>query len=79
MNTTSERLKQETSLFVGILVPMSSWNFVLSWVEHENSFITLGPNPDCSRFDAPMVLMLPHHQEGILYIIWGSGDKFLSS
>ena len=24
-------LKQETSLFVGILVFMSSWNFVLSW------------------------------------------------
>ena len=22
---------------------MSSWNFVLSWVEHEKSFITLGP------------------------------------
>ena len=28
-------LKQETSLFVGILVYMSSWNFMLSWVEHE--------------------------------------------
>ena len=28
-------LKQETYLFVGILVFMSSWNFVLSWVEHE--------------------------------------------
>ena len=22
---------------------MSSWNFVLSWVEHEKSFITPGP------------------------------------
>ena len=29
---------QETSLFVGIiLVFMSSWNFVLSWVEYEKS------------------------------------------
>ena len=36
-------LKQETSLFVGILVFMSGWNFVLSWVEHEKSFITSGP------------------------------------
>ena len=32
-------LKQETSLFAGILVFMSSWNFMLSWVEHEKSFI----------------------------------------
>ena len=33
INTTSEILKQETSLFVGILVFMSSWNFCaqLSW------------------------------------------------
>ena len=23
---------------------MSSWNFVLSWVEHEKSFITSGPD-----------------------------------
>ena len=43
INTASERLKQETSLFVGILVFKTSWNFVLSWVEHEKSFITSGP------------------------------------
>ena len=30
-------IKQENSLFVGILVFMSIWNFVLSWVEHEKS------------------------------------------
>ena len=35
-------LKQESSLFVGILLFMSSWNFLLSWVDHEKSFITLG-------------------------------------
>ena len=35
-------LKQETSSFVGILVFISSWKFVLNWVEHENSFITSG-------------------------------------
>ena len=23
---------------------MSSWNFVLGWAEHENSFITSGPD-----------------------------------
>ena len=37
---------KETSLFVGILVFMSSWNFMLSWVEHEKSFITFGPGFD---------------------------------
>ena len=36
-------LKQETSDFVGILVFMSSWNFMLSWFEHEKGFITSGP------------------------------------
>ena len=35
-----ERLKQETPLFVIILIFMSIWNFVLSRVEHEKSFIT---------------------------------------
>ena len=39
IDTTPERLKA----FVSILVFMSSWNFVLSWVEHEKSFITSGP------------------------------------
>ena len=29
INTISERLKQETSLFVGFLVFMSNWNLVL--------------------------------------------------
>ena len=38
-------LKQETSLFVSVLVFMSSWNFLLSWVEHEKSFITSGQVP----------------------------------
>ena len=40
-------LKQETSSFVGILVFMKSWNFVLSWVEHEKSFTTSGPDIPC--------------------------------
>ena len=45
INTTSKRLKlkHETFSVFGILVFMSSWNFVLSWVEHENSFINSGP------------------------------------
>ena len=42
--TTSERLNEETTLFVSILVFMSSWNFKLSLVEHEKSFITSGPD-----------------------------------
>ena len=48
LNTTSKKLKkQETSLFVSILVFMSSWNFMLSWVW--KTFITLGPDlgPNC--------------------------------
>ena len=36
-------LKQDTSLFVGILVFTSCWNFLLSWVEHKKRFITPGP------------------------------------
>ena len=32
---------QETSLFVGILDFMSSWNFVLSCVEHEKKFYNI--------------------------------------
>ena len=37
-------LKQETYLLVSILVFMSSWKFMLSWVEHEKSFITSRPD-----------------------------------
>ena len=40
INATYERL--ETSPFVGILVFMSSWNYVRTWVEHEKSFISSG-------------------------------------
>ena len=39
-----ERLKARNYIFVGISI--SSWNFVLSWVKHEKSFITLGPEAD---------------------------------
>ena len=47
INTTSERLKARNSSFVSILVFMSSWNFVLSWVVHEK-FYNLRPR--CSYF-----------------------------
>ena len=40
INTTSESLKQEKSLSFSILAFKGSWNFMLSWVEHEKSFIT---------------------------------------
>ena len=43
INTTSARIKANTSLFVGNLVFMSSWNFVLNLVELEKSFIDSGP------------------------------------
>ena len=43
INTTSERHGQETSSFVGILVVMSSYNFVRSLGEHEKGFITTEP------------------------------------
>ena len=43
INTTFENLKARISSFVGILVFMNGWNFMLIWVEHEKSFITSGP------------------------------------
>ena len=66
---------QETSLFVGILDFLSSWNFMLSWVEHEKSFITSEPVFDMS-------LYLP-----LLHLYWyfeytskqGSGETALLS
>ena len=44
INTTSERLKAR-NFFIHRLffVYISSWNFVLRWVEHEKSFTTSGP------------------------------------
>ena len=43
-NITSERLKARYFfLLIGILVFMSSLNFMLSCVEHEKSFVTSGP------------------------------------
>ena len=46
INTTSERLKARNSSFVSILVFMSSWNFVFSWVVHEK-FHNLRPRCSC--------------------------------
>ena len=40
INTASERLKAKQNLYLSALIFMSSWNFVLSWVEREKSFIT---------------------------------------
>ena len=34
-------LKARNFVIVGILVFMSGWNFVLSWVEHEKKFYNL--------------------------------------
>ena len=42
---------------VGILTFMSKKNFVLSWVEHEKSFITSGP--EWSNYLDFVILMLP--------------------
>ena len=36
-------LTMPNSFFVGIFIFISRENFMLSWVEHEKSFITLGP------------------------------------
>ena len=44
INTTSESLKaNKKPLFFSILVFMSSWNLMISWVEHEKRFITSRP------------------------------------
>ena len=42
INKQLRDLKGGTTSFVGILDFMSSWNFMLSWVEHEKSFIISG-------------------------------------
>ena len=42
INTTSESLKARKFGILRLFSLMSSWNFVLSWVEHEKSFITSG-------------------------------------
>ena len=49
INKHLRTLKQDTSLFAGILVFISSWNFVLSWVEYEKSFITSGQDMSYSQ------------------------------
>ena len=41
INLAKKNVKMST--IVGILTFMSRVNFVLSWVEHEKSFITSGP------------------------------------
>ena len=66
VNTTSERLKAITSSFVCIFVFMSSWNLVLSWVEHEKSFITSGQSwfTVCHNFYNS--LFLAYSPDGIL-------------
>ena len=43
INTTSETLKARNFLICQYFNSTSSWNFVLSWVEHEKSCITSGP------------------------------------
>ena len=35
-------LEQEQSLFISVLVFLNSWNYMLSWFEHENKFYNLG-------------------------------------
>ena len=43
ITTTSAR----NVYFPHTLVVMSSWNFMLSWVEYEKGFITSGPDTNC--------------------------------
>ena len=46
INTLSERLKARSLFICRYFSFLSSWNFMLSWVEHEKSLITSGPGPD---------------------------------
>ena len=43
INTTSECFKQETIFIFQYFTLMSTLNFMLSWVKHGKTFITLGP------------------------------------
>ena len=40
------------SLFLSILVFMNNWIFMLSWVEHEKSFINLGSSLVSTKEDS---------------------------
>ena len=54
----STQLSMKKVLTVGIFIFMTKWNFMLSWVEHEKSFITSGP--DCANAQADLGLQCPH-------------------
>ena len=43
INITSERLKARNIFICRYFIFMSSWNFVLSWIEHENVLKPRGP------------------------------------
>ena len=61
INTTSERLKAVNFFICRYFSFMSSWNFLLSWVEHEKSFITSGPG-----LKEHMYIKRAVHQSGVL-------------
>ena len=47
----AQLLSMKNVLIVGIFIFMTKWNFMLSWVEHEKSLMTSGPDAKfCARF-----------------------------
>ena len=52
INTPDKSLTAKKSLFLSILAIISSWNFMLYWVEHDKSFITSRPGLLSVYYDA---------------------------
>ena len=74
INTTSERLKARNFFICQYFSFYEQWNFVLSWVEHEKSFITSEPGFKAVVFivlDRPM-----HRQEKVKAICALNLSKF---
>ena len=71
-------LKQEKALFFCILVFMSNWNFMLSWVENETSLYYLRSGSNfiyvvwCVLYPySTQATNRPNHHELIFVLFWG--------
>ena len=75
INTTSESLKreQEKSLFFTILDFMSIWIFMLSWGEHEKSFITSGY---CLQYRLPKYISRCESSQQLLWMATKGSNDF---
>ena len=59
INTASNCFKARNIVIFQHFSFMSNWNFILSWVEHEQRFITPGSG---LHIDTNVIWLLPHHR-----------------